>query len=77
MFGICIVLKNEDFDQIFRAGELTDSILDSKYGICFRHLMSYLLQLITLIDAEPNKLSIFLESGHKNQGAARTIAKDY
>jgi hypothetical protein len=77
IFGICIVLTNEDFDQIFRAGELTDSILDSKYGICFRHLMSYLLQLITLIDDEPNKLSIFLESGHKNQGAARTIAKDY
>jgi len=77
MFGVCIVLTNEDFDKIFRAGELKDSILDSKYGICFRHLLSYLLQLITLIDDEPTKLSIFLESGHKNQGATRTIANDY
>jgi hypothetical protein len=77
MFGICVVLTNEDFDNIFRAGEATDSILDSKYGICFRHLLSYMLQLITLIDDKPNKLSIFVESGHKNQGAARTIASDY
>src|SRR6516225_542450 len=36
-----------------------------------------MLQLITLLDDEPNKLSICLESGHKNRDEVRTIANDY
>jgi hypothetical protein len=72
--GLSIVLTDFDYRDIFRDASMPKNVsLDSKYGICFRHLVAHLAVLAD----DDNRISIIAESGHKNQGAAQLILKEY
>ena len=79
MLGFVVVLDNKDYQEIFKdAASPRNVSLDSKYGVCFRLALSFLPELVNLIDKEENhKIFLVLESGAENQGAAPMMLEQY
>jgi len=74
-FGITAKLGNADYEQHYVAGNRPRKPqLDTKYGICFRMILSVLPRMLDDIAKNPSdELHLILEDGHKNAGDAVRI----
>jgi hypothetical protein len=78
MVGLSVILTNDEYQEIFKENVPKNVTFDSKYGTCFRHIVSFLPQLVNIVQPdETHRISIVLEAGHKNQGAASTMFSEY
>ena len=76
--GLSVILTNDEYQEIFKENVPKNVTFHSKYGICFRHIMSFLPQLVNIVQPDrPHKIFIVLEAGHKNQGAAAAMLAEY
>jgi hypothetical protein len=81
MDGIEFVLDNQDYELYYKAGVKSNKVqLDSKYGLCFRQCLMYVVAFVARKFAEnpiatidETSLHIVIEGGHKNVGAAAKI----
>jgi Protein of unknown function (DUF3800) len=69
--GFVMQIENEDYDKYysFRDGP-TSTVLDTKYGLCFRGCLTHLLELVK---SREDTVNIVMEAGHKNSGDAARI----
>jgi hypothetical protein len=72
------VFDNKAYNDRYRGKEKHKKlVLDSKYGLCFRHCMYYfILSIVRKFPKRPEDgltLNVVVESGHKNAGAALVI----
>jgi len=78
MVGLSVILTDAEYREIFREHAPRNVTFDSKYGICFRHVLSFLPQLVDIVEHDDtHRIFLVLESGHKNQGAAAAMLKEY
>lgn len=79
-FFVCVILENHDFERYYRSPDKQErkrrGVVDSKYGVCFRVFLRAVAQLAnTYLPGE--EMTITLEAGHKNGGAAETIFAEF
>ena len=76
--GLSVILTNDEYQEIFKENVPKNVTFDFKYGICFRHIMSFLPQLVNIVQPDKtHEIFIVLEAGHKNQGAAAAMLAEY
>lgn len=79
-YSLSIIFNNHEYDSHYRAPHKAErrrrGSVDSKYGVCFRVFLSLVTQLITKY-MPGEALTITLESGHKNAGAAEAIFAEF
>jgi hypothetical protein len=79
-YSLTVILNNAEYDSHYRAPDKAErkrrGSVDSKYGVCFRVFLSLVTQVVAKY--MPNEtLTIALEAGHKNGGAAETIFAEF
>lgn len=74
--GFVAIMKNDDYRDVLQADEAMKRVaIDSKFGMCFRRVLSFLGQSANHENAEG--IRIILESGHRNLGATKTLLEQY
>jgi hypothetical protein len=80
VFGLVTLLNTTDYDVHYIGNDRKlrkhRGPLDSKYGVCSRICISLLARLTQQYFADDAILTLVLEAGAKNQGAAQTILSD-
>ncbi len=74
-FTVTAVLQNADYDAHYmpdKQARRQRTAVDSKYGVCFRILLSNLAALMQMHYPDSTILLV-IEAGHSNGGAAETI----
>jgi hypothetical protein len=74
-FGFAVLLGEDDYQEHYIAGYRPKEIpLDSRYGLCFRHLLSFIPRFaIEAFKGRDLDMHFVLESGHVNYGDADRI----
>lgn len=74
LFGFSIMIRREDFEQLYLAGGRDHFHFDSDYGLSFRFCLSWLpdmtYQALRRKDVE---FDFILEAGHRNAGDVKRI----
>jgi len=81
MDGVEFVLDNRDYDSYYRIGKRSNKLqLNSKYGLCFRQCLFYIVIFITkkfsrypIASVDETSLNVVIEGGHKNVGSVTKI----
>jgi len=76
MDGVEFVLDNREYDSYYRIGKQSNKLqLDSKYGLCFRQCLTYIVIFISkkfsvypVATVVETTLNVVIEGGHKNVG---------
>ena len=82
LFGLVAILDNAQYDRLY-IGDNAEmrkkrSALDSKYGVCFRVVISLIPRLIERANlSNGSALAVVIESGHQNVGAAPEIFRAF
>ena len=80
MLSHTILLKNRDYDIHYIGGDRElrkhRAPIDSKYGVCARVFLSQLTEFVRRYGGEDAQVTVVLEAGAKNQGAAQSILAD-
>lgn len=79
-YFLTVILNNNEFEHHYRSPDKVErkrkGVVDSKYGVCFRVFMSLITQLVDKYKSD-EVITITLEAGHKNGGAAETIFAEF
>jgi hypothetical protein len=80
MFNHTVLLKNSDYDIHYIGGDRKlrkhRAPIDSKYGVCVRVFLSQLTEFVRRYGGGDAQVTVVLEAGAKNQGAAQSILAD-
>jgi hypothetical protein len=80
LFSLSVLLRNSDYDQHYigadRKLRKRRAQIDSKYGVCLRVFMSALAKMVRRYSGEDAQVTLVLEAGHANGGAAQQILAD-
>jgi hypothetical protein len=79
--GLSVVVRDDDYKSVYRAGRQTRQPQDSKYGVCFRASLAFAPSYIASeLEAAGNSalarettIDFVLEDGHRNIGDARRL----
>lgn len=75
-FGFSVTMRDVDYKRLYLAGgRPKGGRLDSRYGLCFRHCLSFVSHhaIDAFKQADELKIHFVMESGHKNYGDADRI----
>jgi hypothetical protein len=75
-FGFSVTMRDDDYKRHYlRGGRPRGGRLDSRYGLCFRHLLSFVTHhtIDAFKKADDHKIHFVMESGHRNYGDAERI----
>ncbi|MEH2486453.1 DUF3800 domain-containing protein [Bradyrhizobium sp. AZCC 2230] len=75
-FGFTVALNDEDYRRLYLSGgDARGKRLDSRYGLCFRHCLSFVPHhaIQAFKDHSDLDIQFVMEAGHKNYGDAERI----
>jgi hypothetical protein len=78
MFGFTVKLKESDYRRFYREDPQWSGKVqpDSMYGLCFRYILSFVLQQALLeVPSKDFVLNFIVEDGHRNSGAPTEIVR--
>jgi hypothetical protein len=79
-YSLTVILDNREYESHYRAPDKAErkrrGSVDSKYGVCFRVFLSLVTQMIAKY-MPGESVTVTLEAGHKNGGAAETIFAEF
>lgn len=80
LFSLSVVLPNADYATHYIGADKKlrkhRAPIDSKYGVCLRVFMSALAEMVRRYAGDDAQVTIVLEAGHANGGAAQQILAD-
>jgi Protein of unknown function (DUF3800) len=79
-YSLTVILNNNEYESHYRAPDKAErkrrGSVDSKYGVCFRVFLSLVTQMVAKY-MPGESLTVTLEAGHRNGGAAETIFAEF
>lgn len=79
-YSLTVILNNADYERYYRAPDKAErkrrGAVDSKYGVCFRVFLSLVTQIVAKY-MPGESLTMTVEAGHMNGGAAETIFAEF
>jgi hypothetical protein len=75
LFGLTVKIKQDDYIKNYKSGERPKKVpLDSMYGLCFRHVVVFVVDTLSKsFNRNDILVNFVLEAGHKNAGDAVRI----